>query len=370
MGGNAGFRGLVWSPDGTRLLASTEKGHLQPFRYSGGKLAAEAKIEVQPKGEKGNPVPGGMAITKDGKTLFVAAANRGAIVEIDLGTKAVVREFPVQLLPFEPRLTDDESTIVASNWGGRPPLPGEPTNKSDQIDVVIDGVNAVATGSVSLIDRKTGRTRHVPVGIHPTAIAIKGGSAYVANAMSDSISEVDIKAGKVTRTIPIVWGKQQVLGAMPNALAIKGDILLVADGGDNAVCEIDLKSGKVLGFRPAGYFPAAIAVTPDSKTAFVLNTKGNGSVRRTSVGMPGNAHDFQGTVTVLDLAKPLDRESEVVARNNRWTAKLDVPNLKVYQGAIKHVIYIIKENRTYDEVFGDLPEGERGRQRSAALARR
>ncbi len=115
--------------------------------------------------------------------------------------------------------------------------------------------------------------------------------------------------------------------------------------------------GRVRGFRHAGYFPVAVALGRDGKTAFVLNTKGNGSVSQTTLGKPGNAHDFQGTVTVVDLSTDLGRETELVARNNRWEANPGRPPLKVYNGGIKHVLYIIKENRTYDEVFGDLPIG-------------
>ena len=90
---------------------------------------------------------------------------------------------------------------------------------------------------------QTGATRHVEVGIHPTAIVVDGGRAYVANAMSDSISEIDLEAGKVTRTIPLRWGSLRVLGGMPNALALRGETLYVADGGDNALAEIDLDRG-------------------------------------------------------------------------------------------------------------------------------
>jgi hypothetical protein len=175
--------------------------------------------------------------------------------------------------------------------------------------------------------------------------------------MSDSVSEVDIVAGKVTRTIPLRWGSLRVLGGMPNALAIRGRTLYVADGGDNAVAEVDLDAGEVRGFRHAGYFPVAIAMGHDGRTAYVLNTKGNGSVSKTTLGKPGNAHDFQGTVTILQLTEDLERETALVARNNRWNASPGRPDLRVYNGGIKHVLHIIKENRTYDEIFGDLPIG-------------
>ena len=118
-----------------------------------------------------------------------------------------------------------------------------------------------------------------------------------------------------------------------------------------------MKEGRVRGYRHAGYFPTAVGLSQNGKSAFVLNTKGNGSVQRTTVGKAGNAHDFQGTVTVVDLSTDLGRETEIVARNNRWEVNPGRPALKMYNGGIKHVLYIIKENRTYDEIFGDLPIG-------------
>jgi DNA-binding beta-propeller fold protein YncE len=356
-GANAGFRGLVWTPDGEFLFASTDKGQIQEFEFEHGKFTLGGRIEIWPKGSHGNPVPGGLTISKDGSTLFAAAANLNAVIEVDLVTDAVVRSYPVENLPFEPRLSEDEKTLIVSNWGGHLPKPGELTSKSDKIDIAVDERNTASSGTVSLVNRQTGETRHVEVGIHPTAIVVKGGKAYVANAMSDSISEIDIDEAKVTRTIPLTWGKMKLLGAMPNALAIRGDTLYVADGGDNALAEVDLTTGQVRGYRPAGYFPTAVVLEPEGKTAFVLNTKGNGSVSKTLIGKAGNAHDFQGTVSVIDLSKDLAAQTEVVAQNNRWNANPTKPALKVYNGAIKHVLYIIKENRTYDEIFGDMPNG-------------
>jgi YVTN family beta-propeller protein len=357
LGASAGFRGLVWTPDGQLLIASTEPGHLQTFRYMSGKLRPTARISLFPRGKASNPVPGGMAATRDGKRLFVAAANLNAVVEVDLARNQRVRELPVQNLPFEPRLSEDEKTLIVSNWGGRIPKPGEATAKSQYLDILVDARGVPASGSVSLIDLATGETKHVEVGIHPTAIAVAGGKAYVANAMSDSVSEIDIAEARVTRTIPLRWGELRIMGGMPNALAIRDRTLYVADGGDNAVAQVNLDSGQVEGYRHAGYFPVALALSHDARSAYVLNTKGNGSVNKTSQGKPGNAHDFQGTVTVVDLAGDLRRETAIVARNNRWDAERGRPALKVYNGGIKHVLYIIKENRTYDEVFGDLPEG-------------
>jgi YVTN family beta-propeller protein len=351
------FRGLAWTPDGKRLFASTHKGHLAVLRYDGGKLEAMAPVQLTPDGEKANPVPGGMAITRDSKRLFVAAANRNAVVEVDLATDKPVHEHPVQNIPFEPRLSEDEKTLIVSNWGGRPPRQGERKAKSDKRDILVDERGTPASGTISLVDLANGKTRHVEVGIHPTALAVSGRQVFVANAMSDSISVIDIAEAKLLRTIPILWGDLKVLGSMPVALTVRGDTLYACNGGDNALCEIDIPTGSVRGFRPVGFYPVAVSLSKDGNSAFVLNTKGNGSVLNTSVGKKGNAHDFQGTLSILDLRRDLAKETAIVAANNRWDEEIDHSTLKVYNGAIKHVLYIIKENRTYDEIFGDLKQG-------------
>ncbi len=355
-----GFRGLAWAPDGTRLVASTDKGYLQTYRLQDRKLVAGDRIDLvpDPSVKGGNPVPGGLCFSRDSKRLFAAACSRNAVFEIDPAAGKVVREYPVQNLPFEPRLSADETTLIVSNWGGRPPRDGEPKAKSDNVWIVTDAKGAPASGTVSLIDLASGVATHLEVGLHPCAVAVADGRAYVANAMSDSVSVIDLGAKRVERTIPIRWGDRRVLGSMPNALAVRGTTLYACNGGDNALCEIDLATGQVRGFRAAGFFPVAVTLADDGKSAYVLNTKGNGSVSKTTIGKPGNAHDFQGTVSVIDLTKDLTAETAAVAKNNHWDRPPNHSPLRVYNGAIKHVIYVIKENRTYDEVFGDMKEGE------------
>jgi len=353
LGADAGFRGLAWAPDGKRLYATTAAGYILPFDFDGSKLTAGDKILLT-DGKK-NPVPGGMAITRDGKKLYVSLADLNQAVEVDLSTNQVTRRFKVENVAFEAKLSEDEKTLLVSNWGGRLPQTGDKTSKSEDADIVVDKRGIPSTGTVSMIDLASGTTTNVPVEIHPSDIVVAGGKAYVANSLSDSISEIDIATKRVTRTIPLRWGKLRVLGAMPVALAIRDNTLYACDGGDNALAEIDLRSGKVNGFRPAGYYPIALTFSGDR--AIVLNSKGNGSVANTSVGKAGNAHDFEGSISVIDLTKDLKADTAVVAENNSWAAEFPRPNLAVYHGAIKHVLYIIKENRTYDEVFGDMPEG-------------
>jgi len=355
----ASFRGIVWSPDGKRLYVSVTAGYVQTLDFQPGSLRLGATIRVKPEGSRGNPRPGGIAITRDGSRLYVAVTDRNAVAEIDLKTNRWVREYPVQNLPFEVKLTEDEKTLIVSNWGGRQPTDADERAHSGNAVIVVDSRGAAASGTVCLITRNSGKTKVLQVGLHPTAIAVRHNRAYVTNSAGDSLTEIDLAAKRVLRTLPIRWGRMNLFGSMPCALAIQNNTAYICNGGDNAVCIMDLVTGKVHGFRPAGYFPLAIAIDKTHKRAYVLNTKGNGSVRRTLRGLAGNAHDDQGTVSIVDLSSNLKAATEQVALNNLWHRERAAPDpgLAVYHGEIHHVLYIIKENRSYDEVFGDLPQG-------------
>jgi YVTN family beta-propeller protein len=355
----AGFRGALWSPDGNHLFVSMADGWVQQLDLQGLHLTLGAMIRVTPEGTRRNPRPGGMAITRDGLHLFVAAADRNAVAEIDLTTKKWVREYPVENLPFEVKLSEDEKTLIVTDWGGRQAKDDDDQANSGSALIVVDPRGVAASGTVCLIRRDRGETKHLKVGLHPTAIAIQNGHAFITNAGSDSLSEIDLNTQQVVRTIPLHWGAMRLFGSMPCALTIHDGIAYVCNGGDNAVCEVDLAEGVVRGFRPAGYYPVAIVIGKNAHHLFVLNTKGNGSVSRTLLGQPGNAHDFQGSVSKLDLSADLTAATARVAADNGWNRDRSAlhPRLAVYNGAIKHVLYIIKENRSYDEILGDMPQG-------------
>ena len=252
LGSAAGFRGVAWSPDGNRLFASCASGYEQELRFNGGHLQLHARIDVTPEGSKGNPRPGGMAITRNGKRLYVALTDRNSVAEVDLDTSRMIRTFRVQNLPFEVRLSRDENTLVVSNWGGRTAADNDERSESGNAVVVVDPRGAAASGTVCLIRRDNGANKVVNVGIHPTAIAVDGDHAYVTNSASDSITDIKVSARKVVRTLPLRWGKMNLFGSMPCAIAIRNGVAYICNGGDNALCVMHLASGRVLGFYPAG----------------------------------------------------------------------------------------------------------------------
>ncbi len=358
--GAAGFRGILWASDGNHLFASTSAGYVQELVREHGTWRSGRRLTVTPPGAGGNPRPGGMVMDEAGTRLFVAALERNSIAEIDLSSGRWVREFHVQNLPFEVKLSPDESELIVSNWGGREVKDGDDTGKTGSAVVVVDPRGATSTGVVTFVNRRTGSQAQVPVGLHPTAIELEGDRVYVANAASDTLSEISIPRHSLLRTIPLQWGNNRLLGSMPCDMWIRDHIAYICNGGDNAICVMDLKRGKVLGFRPAGYYPIAIAMNSLGTKAFVLNTKGNGSVLRTARGLPGNVHDFQGTVSVIDINSDLAVATARVAADAGWIRDRESlkPPIDVYHGKIRHVLYVIKENRTYDEILGDMPEGD------------
>jgi DNA-binding beta-propeller fold protein YncE len=355
----AAYRGIAWSPDGNRLFASVANGYVQVLTFQTGKLILGPRIKVRPPSVMSNTRPGGMVVSRNGKRLFVVVMERNAVAEIDLDNYRWVREYRVQNLPFEVKLSKDERTLIVTNWGGRTARDDDERSNSGSAVVVVDPRGAASTGAVSLIDRSTGKTRTVPVGLHPTAIAVEGDRAYITNSASDSLSEISLKSSSLIRTLPLKWGQMHLFGSMPCALAVRNKTAYICNGGDNAICVMDLASGKVRGYLPAGYYPIAIALDPSGKKAYVLNTKGNGSVREITHNVPLNVHQFQGTVSIVDLTANLKVSTQIVAHNNGWNRDRSAlnPNLAVYHGAIQHVLYIIKENRSYDEILGDMPQG-------------
>jgi DNA-binding beta-propeller fold protein YncE len=355
----AGFRGICWHPSGDRVYASCAYGYIQEYVNRAGKWQKAARLQVRPTGVRGNPRPGGMVITADGSKMYAAALDRNAVAEIDLNTRTWLREFKVDNLPFEVKLTPDEKSLLVTNWGGREVKDGDDTGMTGNAVIVVDPHGAAASGTLSIINRETAAQKRLEIGLHPTGIDIDGDKAYIANAASDTLSEVSLTDKRVTRTISLHQPGFSRFGSMPCDLVIKNHTAYVCCGGDNAICVVDLSKGQVLGFRSAGFFPIAIAINAAGTRTYVLNTKGNGSVLRTQRGLPGNAHDFQGSVTIVNTDGDLKAATTKVVQDNGWnheTAAMH-PNLPVYNGAIKHVLYIIKENRTYDEILGDMPEG-------------
>ncbi|MCB0631734.1 MAG: hypothetical protein KDD15_18440, partial [Lewinella sp.] len=218
-------------------------------------------------------------------------------------------------------------------------------------------------------------------GASPNSIVATDKYAFVSNGNNDCISAVDFTTGEVVKNIFLKPDPRvsQLRGAIPFGLALAPDQqrLYVAASGINAVAVIDVPTLEVIGYIPVGWFPSKLAVTPDGRQLIVANAKGYGSGpnggRDYEVGPEGTyiGNLMKGSVTIMDIPSD-DQLPELTKRtiNNNFrfepadTGAVAARNghpIPLYPGAssspIKYIVFISKENRTYDEVFGQLKDG-------------
>jgi YVTN family beta-propeller protein len=218
----------------------------------------------------------------------------------------------------------------------------------------------------------------IPTGSHPDALLLNKAQSilYVANAQDDTVSVVDTAADGVTQTISLRPSTKngRMPGVSPTGLALSTDenTLYVTLGDMNAVGVIDLKSGKVKGYIPAGWYPTAVAATGDG-ALLVTNAKGVNAINpnpghvKPTPASPNRYEDtfydeaiIEGTVSRIPLSEQdLAAETKTVLADNDLAGTTPTPLPRQILGlrGIKHVIYIIKENRTYDQILGDMPQG-------------
>ncbi|NRA97846.1 MAG: beta-propeller fold lactonase family protein, partial [Planctomycetes bacterium] len=319
--------------------------------------------------------PGGVLVQNQ-STVAVALSRKNTVAVVDLNRWAVVREVPVGVAPYG--MVSYGHLVCVSHWGGRHPKPGDKTGRTAGSPMIIDPVTSTAaSGSVSVIDTFSGKTLGtVDVGLHPCALAMDESQKllYVANANSDTISVIDFDKRKVVKTIPVRPLKDLPFGCIPNALSLTADgkRLYVANGTNNAVAVVDTAEGRVVGFLPVGWFPSGLALDESRGWLHVANLKGVGSLHPITGRHVGHSDDSLGSVSIItDLSKAaLEAGGKTVAETNRHTrlqehlagpdpnAKpVPVPHRHGEPSVFEHVIYVIKENRTYDQILGDLPQG-------------
>lgn len=355
------YTGIAFRP-GTRELWASETS-----RTAGGLVVAE----VSPAGETGttrnldipgHPVPTAIAFSKDGSRAFVALSRKNTIAIMDAGEKTIAREIPVGIAPFGIAVSEKQGRLFVSSRGGRRPVHGEAAAPSSGTMVPTDPkTGSSKSGTVSVVDLKTFEVKDVDVGLAPSSVALNPGETLlaVANGHSDSVSLLDTKSLKVSAVRIPTW-PENTLGSQPIAVAFSpdGQRLYVACAGSNAVAVLTGAGGhwSVKGAVPTGWFPSALAV--DSAGALrVLNIKGNGNTANQRGTF--NSRQFEGSL--LKIAAPSDPQLSAGTREVRAANQPEFDSAggvaKLSSLGIKHVVLIIKENRTYDQVFGDMGKG-------------
>ncbi|MCG6957356.1 MAG: beta-propeller fold lactonase family protein [Gemmatimonadetes bacterium] len=322
--------------------------------------------------------------------LPLPADDKIAVLDADSGE--LLRLLDASVLPVAAVVSEDGSTAWVTNFGGPKPTSRDRAARQccDPMaePVRVDKRGIAEAGTVSRIDLVKGEiTRTVVVGRHPTGVAWDTARArlYVADGNSDAVTVVDTRRDRRLGTLEIAPFNERKVGLAPTAVALSPDgrTLFVALGGANAVAVYDVSGkggeGTLKGLIPTGWYPSSLDVSPDGTTLAVGSLLGVGSgVGRTS-GSPGKVgryvHAVRGSVNVI--AVPSDAElaayTTSVAENDRFTLaggggsasvapRRDVPARAVPErpgepSLIDHVVFIVKENRTYDQVFGDMDRG-------------
>ncbi|MFY9844776.1 MAG: bifunctional YncE family protein/alkaline phosphatase family protein [Terriglobales bacterium] len=406
------YSGIAYSADGKYLVFSQDSSNVTVTKVTPqGLLEDDAQISVPPNNSfitcfpnsppasYGNPCgsfyssytsyPGGVALSKDGQSAYALLNQNDTLTQINLSTKEQGTQIRVGNAPHSIVINGAGTTAYVSNEGGRAATEADFQINSAGTEIVADPVvGAAITGTVSVVDLATMTvTANISTGLHPTGMALYGANLLVANTYSDTISVINTNTNVVTRTIDLalpigVPGQGPAYGAAPTSIAVnsKTGIAYVALYNANAIGVVDLTPGAanpILGMIPVAYAPSSVVLDAANNTLLVANDKGIGA--RLSYecdhGVCGyNTHQDNGTVSIVPvpLSGTLQAMTQQVIYNNHWDlakniasasggnpktkpvalpAKIGDPSL------IKHVFVIIRENRTYDQILGDVAAG-------------
>ena len=393
------YAGISWMVKDSKqfVLLSVEgkkKSHVISVSWNGHSAKLEDYYSYSPVKHVNYALPNQMLIRHEGQDyfLYVVLNGNSEIVKKNLKDKSVVWKRPTGVAPFG--LVESRGKLYVSNWGGRLP---------EKEDVNVAGVpwasarvdsltGATREGSVSVFDPIDGRLiKEIVTGLHPGNMAVSkdGLYIYVVNANSDNVSVINTTNDEICEIINVrlqsdinyFWGDS------PNALALSSDntYLYVADGLDNAIAVVRLgkkssakgrgDKSEIKGFIPTGAYPSSIVVA--GKNLYVTNFEYKGAGIPKPKGSKGvmayNSHYLLASVSVINIPNKwrLNKYNrEVIALNNIKRLQLvklpsrenvaakPVPERVGEPSVFKHVLYIIKENRTYDQILGDIGRGE------------
>jgi len=381
--------GIAWAPDGERFFVSGgSDDNVHIFQRNEGKWAESGPAialghryglgvddEETSKDHKNKPVAAGLALSRDGKRLLVANNMNDSVTLIDLVEKKVVAELDLRPGKGEP--------------GGEYPY-----------DVVIKGndkayVSCLRDREIVVIDlhTKPAINGRIKLRGQPGKMILNASqSALFAVAdNSDSVVIVDTEKDRVRAEIKatapagMLSARSSFKGANPTGLALSADekTLYVTNGGANSVAVIqldrELDDGHVIGLIPTGWYPNAVSASRDMKYLYIANAKSSagpnpGACRNTYYTAAADdrpcmlAQQYvwqleKGSLQVTPMPSPAELKALTlqVARNNRFLLPAETPESQrlfaFLRSRIHHVIYIVKENRSYDQVLGDLEKG-------------
>jgi YVTN family beta-propeller protein len=383
--GTVGQEGPTYSPDG-KFLWLPEQNGLSRFPVNAdGTLGAPTSAPL-PAVNGASALTGQSVYSPDGSTLYVAVNGQNTVVALDPTTGAVENTWHVGIAPRE--LAFVGGKLYVSDEGGRQAQAGDTILGSYGTQVPADAYLGTSTrGTVSVIDTSdpSAAVGSITVGLHPTALHVSGNTLFVANTNSDTVSVIDTTKDLVVQTIDTKPWPSSSVGYAPTGIALTKDgHLLVTLGRANAVAVYQYHGEpqqpvNSIGLLPTDYYPADVATVGDQ--IMVTNTRGidgRGPALTTYKGqgtVPVTGHDTHSTTASLTrFTLPSDKDiagkyTDTVFAQNGWgkndvqqtsgpkAAAMPVPTRIGDPSTIKHVFLIVKENRTYDQMFGDMTQG-------------
>jgi DNA-binding beta-propeller fold protein YncE len=357
----AAFLGIAFSPDGRSLYTSGgNQDVIYRYDWAAGRatLADSFALAVKQPNRSGRSYPAGIAVSRDGTHLYVAENLFDSLAVVDVASKRVVQRFATERYPYGV-VTAPDGRVFVSAWGGN----------------TVSMFRPNADGTL----QDDGRLR---VARHPSALALSsdGSRLFVASGSTDRVAVVDTRAKRVLTELNDAPPAGPREGSTPNALALdaSGTRLFVAEADNNAVGIFDLSAAtsgvatatgrdSLAGRVPVEWYPTAVVAAGD--TLLVANGKGRGTAPNHDYPQPGlGVHTTRprtytlGQLSGSVIAAPVGRASgaelaslmQRVERANGWH---DIARAAGFP-PFEHVVYIVKENRTYDQIFGDMAQGD------------
>ncbi len=379
------FYGLAWSPDGRQLFASGAGAEvIHAYAFRDGLLSDARELPLRPAVEQG--IPAGLAVSANGRDLYVAECWGQRVEKISATDGRVRWMRSLAATGDAATMAPDAKRVRAAD---RPDAPFPYACVTDEKHRRLY-VSLWAQAAVLVLDSRTGaELARWPVGDHPNEMTLApDGRLFVAEANRNSVSVVDTATGHVTETLSAALFPNSPPGAMPNSVALAPDArtLYVANANNNNVAIFDISTpghSTSLGFIPVGWFPTSVRVTADGRTLVVANGKGLTSLANPNGPSPVDRRPqnltqyigslLLGTVAFVDLPDDARRApilgawtktayacsplgSTAAPRGTRPEGS-PIPATVGGPSPIRHIIYVIRENRTYDQIFGDVAAG-------------
>jgi DNA-binding beta-propeller fold protein YncE len=365
--------GLAWHPDGKRLFVSGAGNNtVHEMQWIDGKLTRGVDLVLgrpMDRPPEGSNRPeavsqsfiGGLAVSPDGLRLFAVHVFGRIVSAVDVKTGHVLQNVELPAEPYTCIVSADGSTLFVSLWGG---------------------------AKVLMFDAKTLEpSGEIAVGEHPNAMALTkdGKRLFVSCANTNAVWAIDVPARRAVEQVVVALFPNAPPGSTPNHVSLSTDEkqLLVANADNNAIAVVNVEkaaASTVAGFIPSGWYPTAAMFSRDGKSLFVLSGKGlasaaNPRFRQPIRTTPGGDLQYignllTGTVSILPVppAATLQALTKVVYQMTPYTDEHLLAPSKAPQNSpiparvgapspIKHVFYVIRENRTYDQILGDMERG-------------